>query len=95
MATDTTLTKSQCAKLAGLCHDGMARALNPVHTMLDGDTAFALATCRRPAPDLVQLQQLLVAAGDVVTRAIARAVVAAESTHDLLSYREVLPSAFG
>ena len=94
VATDATLTKAQCAKVAGIAHDGMARALNPVHTMLDGDTAFALATCRGQVPDLVGFQQLLVAAGDTVTRAIGRAMVAAESVGELRSYRAVLPSAF-
>ena len=44
VATDATLTKAQCAKLSGAGHDGMARALNPVHTMFDGDTVFTLAT---------------------------------------------------
>ena len=95
VATDATLTKAQCAKVAGLGHDGLARALNPVHTMLDGDTVFALATGARPAPDLVAFQHLLGAAGDVVTRSVARAMVAAESTHELRSYRDVFPSAFG
>jgi L-aminopeptidase/D-esterase-like protein len=94
VATDATLSKAQCAKVAGLAHDGMARALNPVHTMLDGDTAFALATCAAPEPDLVAFQQVLTAAGDAVTRAIARAMVAAESTADLRSYRDVFPSVF-
>ena len=59
IATDRTLTKAQCQKLAGIGHDGMARALNPVHTMLDGDTVFALATGTQPAPDLPGFQSLL------------------------------------
>ena len=50
IATDATLTKAQCAKVAGIGHDGMARAIRPVHTMFDGDTLFALATGARPAP---------------------------------------------
>ena len=44
IATDATLTKAQCQKVAGMGHDGMARAINPVHTIFDGDTLFALAT---------------------------------------------------
>ena len=44
VATDAVLTKSQATKLAQMAHDGFARAINPVHTMLDGDTIFALAT---------------------------------------------------
>ncbi len=79
VATDHTLTKAQCAKLAGISHDGLARALSPVHTMFDGDTAFALATGEHSAPDPVQLHALLTAAADVTTRAVVRAVLAAES----------------
>src|SRR5699024_7736091 len=41
IATDRTLTKAQCQKVAGIGHDGLARAINPVHTMFDGDTLFA------------------------------------------------------
>jgi L-aminopeptidase/D-esterase-like protein len=95
LATDATLTKAQCAKVSGLGHDGLARAIDPVHTMLDGDTVFTLATGTRAAPDLLAFHALLSAAGTCVTRAVARAVLAAESTHGLRSYREAFPSAFG
>ncbi|MGI5271241.1 P1 family peptidase [Nonomuraea sp. CA-218870] len=50
VATDLTLTKAQCGKLAAVAHDGLARAIRPAHTMVDGDTVFAVATCARPAP---------------------------------------------
>jgi L-aminopeptidase/D-esterase-like protein len=93
IATDATLTKAQCAKVSGLGHDGLARAINPVHTMFDGDTVFTLATCAGEAPDLVAFQTLLEAAGTCVTRAVARAVLAAASTHGLRSYRDAFPSA--
>ena len=89
LATDATLTKAQCQKVSGIGHDGLARAINPVHTMFDGDTVFTLATCARDAtPDPVYFHELLVAAADCVTRAVARAVLAAESTHGLRSYRD-------
>ena len=98
IATDATLTKAQCQKVSGLGHDGLARAINPVHTLLDGDTLFTLATGERPAPELPELHALMVAAGECVTRAVAHAVLAAESvangTVDLRSYREAFPSAF-
>ena len=94
LATDATLTKAQCQKVSGIGHDGLARAINPVHTMFDGDTVFTLATCARDAtPDPVYFHELLVAAADCVTRAVARAVLAAESTHGLRSYRDAFPSA--
>ena len=79
IATDATLTKAQCRKVSGLGHDGLARALHPVHTLLDGDTLFTLATGARPAPELPELHALMVAAGDCVTRAVGHAVLAAES----------------
>jgi len=94
IATDATLTKAQCAKVSGIGHDGLARAIDPVHTMFDGDTIFTLATCARPATDVFAFQELLAAAGTCVTRAIGRAVLAAESTHGLRSYREAFGSAF-
>lgn len=98
LATDRTLTKAQCQKLAGIGHDGLARAIDPVHTMFDGDTVFALATCERGAPDAGEIHQLLSAAGDVMTRAIVHGVLAATtvSTPDgpIRSYRDAFPSAF-
>lgn len=102
IATDATLSKAQCQKLAGLGHDGMARAVNPVHTMVDGDTLFTLATGDRPEPDLTGLFLLMQAAGDCVTRAIAHGLLAAESvdrTADggvaMRSWRDTFPSAAG
>ena len=50
LLTDATLTKAQASRLATIGHDGMARAIAPVHSMMDGDTVFALASGRRPAP---------------------------------------------
>ena len=44
VATNARLTKTQTAKVAQMAHDGFARAIVPVHTPVDGDTAFAIAT---------------------------------------------------
>ncbi|MDQ7027322.1 MAG: P1 family peptidase [Anaerolineae bacterium] len=44
VATNAKLTKSQVNKVAQMAHDGIARAVNPAHTMFDGDTIFALAS---------------------------------------------------
>lgn len=98
VATDASLTKSQCAKVAGIAHDGMARAIRPVHTMVDGDTVFALSTTTRPAPDPLGFHRILENAADCLTRAIVRAVVAAETIRTPAgvwrSYREAFASAF-
>src|SRR5450631_106396 len=98
VATDATLTKAQCAKVSGIAHDGMARAIRPVHTMFDGDTVFTLATGDHGAPDPLAFHALLDAAGDCLTRAIGRAILAAESIETPAgrwrSYRDAFPSAF-
>ncbi len=75
VATDATLTKPQAARLAIMAHDGLARALLPVHAPLDGDTIFAAATGQRPLADPVrELTELGHAATLVMARAIARGV---------------------
>jgi putative pantetheine hydrolase len=97
IATDATLSKAQCAKLAGIGHDGLARALNPVHTLFDGDTLFAVSTTAAPAPDLFAFQEILSVAADVVTRALVRALLAAGGVStdggSWSSYAELVPSA--
>ncbi|MGW4302287.1 P1 family peptidase [Streptomyces sp. NPDC004646] len=79
VATDAELTKAQARKLAGTAHDGIARAVRPVHLLHDGDTVFALATGARPLdPEQpLALNEVLAAGADLVTRAIVRAVRAA------------------
>ncbi|MEU3097325.1 P1 family peptidase [Streptomyces sp. NPDC006967] len=79
VATDAGLSKAQAQKLAGTAHDGIARAVRPVHLLSDGDTVFTLATGTRPldAADPLALNGVLAAGADVVTRAIVRAVRAA------------------
>ena len=82
VATDVTLDKAGAARLATMGHDGLARAIIPVHTAMDGDTIFGLATCARPAPPLEELFALHAAAAEVVTRAVVHALLAAETVDD-------------
>ncbi|MEH0578076.1 MULTISPECIES: P1 family peptidase [Streptomyces] len=81
VATDADLSKAQAQKLAGTAHDGIARAVRPVHMLNDGDTVFSLATGARPLDPAhpLALNDILAAGADMVTRAIVRAVRAAES----------------
>ncbi|NHI20692.1 P1 family peptidase [Phycicoccus endophyticus] len=79
VATDATLTKAGCRRLATVSHDGMARALSPVHTAFDGDTVFSLATGAGPVPEGLDLVDLHDAAARCVTRAVGRALAAATS----------------
>ncbi len=75
VATDAALNPSQCTRLAVAAHDGMARALVPSHTPLDGDIVFSAATGLHPLANPV-LDTLWIghAAATCVARAIARAV---------------------
>ena len=75
VATDAVLTKAQANKMAQMAHDGFARAINPVHTMTDGDTIFALATGASGRGANVTLLGALGA--EVMAAAIVRAVRAA------------------
>lgn len=50
VATDAVLAKHECKRIAISAHDGMARAIDPVHQYVDGDVAFALATCALDVP---------------------------------------------
>lgn len=80
VATDATLTKAQAQRMAVAAHDGMARALVPSHTPLDGDLVFSVATGERPLQDpLTDSFQLGHAAATCLARAIARAVYLAQS----------------
>ncbi|MBW0105340.1 P1 family peptidase [Pseudonocardia sp. KRD291] len=90
VATDATLDKAGCGRMATTAHDGLARAIAPVHTVMDGDTAFTLATGTRPAPDLAGTFALHTAAADVVARAVVHALLAAEPVGRWPSYRSVL-----
>ncbi len=75
VGTDAQLTKAQANKLASMAHDGLARAINPAHTMQDGDTLFAVATGASGKPgDLTVLGAL---AAHAVAQAVLNAVRAA------------------
>ncbi|HEY2254352.1 MAG TPA: P1 family peptidase [Variovorax sp.] len=80
IATDAVLTKVQANRLASVAHDGLARAINPVHTMSDGDTLFALATGQIPLTgDTPGMTVLGTMAAEAVALATLRAVRAAHS----------------
>jgi L-aminopeptidase/D-esterase-like protein len=79
VATDAVLTKAECRHMAVMAQDGLAQAIFPVHTPLDGDTVFAAATGRRPLDEpLRDLTLIGAAAATTLARAIARAVHAAD-----------------
>jgi L-aminopeptidase/D-esterase-like protein len=71
VATNATLTKTQTAKIAQMAHDGLARAIWPVHTPADGDAVFALSTSARQESDDV------LTVGALAADAAAEAIVSA------------------
>lgn len=105
VATSAGLSKAECSKLATVAHDGMARAIRPVHTMFDGDTVFAVATGPAPTgPDdadqararAARLNAILDAGARCFAVACTRAVLEARSAPGgPPAYRDLCPSSFG
>jgi L-aminopeptidase/D-esterase-like protein len=89
VATDAQLSKAQCNKLATMAHNGLARSIDPVHTMADGDTLFALATGSSGRPG--EMTVLGALAATVTARAVLNAVRAATGlrTPDLPAVRDL------
>ncbi|MFN7930673.1 MAG: P1 family peptidase [Blastocatellia bacterium] len=87
VATDAKLTKAECQKIAQMAHDGLARTINPAHTMFDGDTIFALATGQSAKPANVTLLGAL--AAEAMAQAVVRAVKAAQSIPNWPSASEI------
>ena len=69
VAVNADLTKVEATKMAQMAHDGLARAIRPAHTMLDGDTIFALATGGKKA----DISTVGAYAAEATTQAILRA----------------------
>lgn len=89
VATDATLTKAQAKRLAIVAHDGLARAIYPVHTPLDGDTVFAASTGKRPLADPIYgFAEIGALAANVLARAVARGLYEAAA----LPFAGALPS---
>ena len=89
VASDAALSKAQVRRLAVMAQDGLARAVRPAHTPLDGDTVFALATGQRPLGDqMADLALLGGHAANCLARAIAHGVHKAESLGDIKAYRD-------
>ena len=83
--TNARLDKAHLCKIAGMAHDGYARAIRPVHTSMDGDSIYAVSLGDVPA-DLDVVGTL---AARVMAKAIVRAVQAAEPAYGLPSAGEI------
>ena len=83
--TNAYFEKSALCKIAGMAHDGFARAIHPVHTSADGDSIYALSVGELEADrDLVGTL-----AAEVTAKAIVRAVMSAESAYGYPSAAEL------
>jgi L-aminopeptidase/D-esterase-like protein len=88
VASNANLNKAQATKVAQMAHDGLARTIYPVHTMLDGDTLFAVATGGLDVPvDVVGA-----VSAEVLADAVVNAVKAAEAAGGLPSYQNLQQS---
>lgn len=104
VATDASLDKATAKRMAMVAHDGLARALDPIHTLVDGDSIFAISTgsaARLSVTDpaaLLRLETIFAAGARTLSRAIVRGMLAAETVETpagkILSYRDAYPSAF-
>ncbi|GAB2637067.1 P1 family peptidase [Gordonia jinhuaensis] len=102
VATDARLDVADTRRVAMAAHDGLARAVRPVHTPVDGDAFFAVATgevvSEYPAPtgmnpDLALVAVACAAAAVAVERAVVRGVLAATPVAGIPAYAQTLPSA--
>lgn len=74
VAINAALSQKQLKRLAIMAQDGIAMAVQPSHTPLDGDTIFALSTGDKPCESPVALAELGAAAARCVARALMRGV---------------------
>lgn len=74
VATDATLTKAQCRRLAIVASGGLSKGLRLAGALFDGDTVFAASTQRRPIDPVRDMIEICALASDCLARAIARGV---------------------
>ena len=88
VASNARLDKEQTNKVAQMAQDGLSRTIRPAHTMLDGDTVFALSTGARKA----DVNIVGAFAAEVLAQAVLRAVRAARPAGGLISVSELAGS---
>ena len=87
VATNAMLTKTEAKRVAEMAHDGFARAIVPVHTPVDGDVIFTLATGSKPGPADAGLIGIL--AADVMAQAIVRSAKEATGIPGIPAARDI------
>ena len=89
VGTNASLNRTQLKKVSEMAHDGMARAIRPIHTQFDGDTVFAISMPGSEVEMTVnadaQLNIIGVAAAKAVELAIVDAVRSAKSVGGIVA----------
>lgn len=86
IGTNAILTKAEANKIAEMAHNGFARSINPIHTMMDGDTIFTMGT-NKIKSDINLIGTL---AAEVMSKAIVNGIYFAEKSHGLKGYKDIL-----
>ena len=86
VVTNADFSKAALCKIAGMAHDGYARSIQPVHTSADGDSIYAVSVGKVAADQDV----VGILAAEVVSEAIIRAVLNAESAYGYPASREIV-----
>jgi L-aminopeptidase/D-esterase-like protein len=106
VATSADLSRPEAGRLAQSAHDGLARAIRPAHSLMDGDTIFGLSTgtnrlapaasgiVRDPRSRATQLNLVFAAAADAFAVACIDAVLSAVTIGYAVAYRDLCPSAW-
>ena len=86
IAVNADLTKAEATKVSMMAHDGFARAINPIHTMYDGDTIFCMATGEVKADTTI----IGALAAEVMAEAIVNAVKNANTAYGIPGYNDIV-----
>lgn len=86
IGTNAILTKAEANKVSQMAHNGFARSINPVHSMMDGDTIFTMATNTIKS----DVNIIGTIAAEVMSRAITNAIMKAKSIDGLYSYSHIV-----
>lgn len=99
VVTNAPLEKAAAQRLSGNAHDGLARAISPIHTLADGDTVFGVSTGsgtplqNNDPADGSTLNAIYGAGANVLSRAVVKALLSATSVGTRTSYCDTYPSA--
>ncbi|MFA6533412.1 MAG: P1 family peptidase [Patescibacteria group bacterium] len=96
IATNAAINNFQLMKVAELAHDGMARSIMPVHTMMDGDIVFAVSSHNGERKDisymnpLTQVDMIGLGAADALMKAIKNSILNAKAIDNFPAYKKTL-----